>query len=374
MENTLFLQSEVQNPYEMYMRMLADSPVYFDKKNDIVAVYGYDLCKQILTAPAAIIPQVKEENGLNETALLIKKHLVRISNASAHVAARKAAMEIFNSMQAVSIPGILDDLLRGETEWVNDVCKKLPALYLLKSFQFDEAACGFFLQHTEALTKIMLPQRSEAQNNHINHIAPEVYNLISAHLLQSRVFRSLHSLQQDNSLLPWYVSNLAGLLIQGYDAGRGLLSNALLQVFCNRKSIAMDNQQCLLNAVIETLRFDPPVQNTRRVLVEDLSLHGMQLAKGQTILVVLAAANRDAAIFHQPHTFNIHRHNNAAHLGFGVGAHACLASHWAANMTAEALIYLFSKFSNIMLATEPIQYEPLVNVRMPKAIYLDRVL
>lgn len=371
MENTLFLQSEVQNPYEMYMRMLADSPVYCDTKNNIVAVYSYDLCKQLLTAP---IPQVKGESGLNETAMLIKNHLVRISNASAHVAARKAAMEIFNSLQPVSIPAILNDLIQSKMEWVADVGKKLPVLYLLKSFGFDENACSFFLQHTEALTKIMLPQRSEEQNNHINHIAPEVYNLISTHLLQSRVFRSLHSLQQDKDLLPWYVSNLAGLLIQGYDACRGLLSNALLQVFCNRKSIVMNNQQCLLNAVIETLRFDPPVHNTRRVLMEDISLHGKQLTKGQTILIVLAAANRDATIFHDPGSWNIHRPNNSAHLTFGAGAHACPASNWSLKMTAEALFYLFNKFSNIEMSTESIQYEPLVNVRMPKAIYLDCLL
>jgi cytochrome P450 len=283
-------------------------------------------------------------------------------------------MEIFNSMRAGSIEGILNELVQSKTEWVADVGKKLPVLYLLKSFEFDEYACSFFLQHTEALTKIMLPERTEEQNNHINHIAPEVYDLIFTQLLQSRVFRSLHSLRQDNDLLPWYISNLAGLLIQGYDAGRGLLSNALLQVFCNRKSIAMDNRQCLLDAVIETLRFDPPVQNTRRVLAEDIILHDKQLAKGQAILIVLAAANRDGAIFHEPGAWNIHRHNNSSHLTFGAGAHACPANNPVVQMATDALFYLFNKFSNIELSMDPIQYEPLVNVRIPKAIYLDCLL
>src|SRR5215216_5768587 len=126
MENALFLQSEVENPWEIYMRMLAVSPVYCDTKNNIVAVYSYELCKEILTASYADIPQAKDENGLNETALLIKKHLVRTANEADHIIARKAAMEIFASMKPVSIPALMDELI--DMDWVDAVAKKLPVL------------------------------------------------------------------------------------------------------------------------------------------------------------------------------------------------------------------------------------------------------
>jgi cytochrome P450 len=376
MENTLFLQSEVENPYTIYMRMLAGAPVYFDTKNNIAAIYRYALCKQILGSPQSIIPQANGENGLNESALLIKKHLVRLANPPAHADARKAAMEVFTSMQPVDIAEILDHLIGkpGEMEWVNSVCKKLPTLYLLKSFAFSEDACRYFLQHTGSLTKIMLPQRTVEQEYAINNIAPEAYERIAEQLFTSRVFRSLQHLRQNDNLLPWYVSNLAGLLIQGYDAVRGLLSNALLQVFCNRKSIDMKNRQCLVEAVTESLRFDPPVHNTRRVLLEDVCLQGHWLKKGQSILLVLAAANRDPEIFHQPDKWNIVRQNNAAHLGFGTGAHACLANSWAVNMTAETLFYLFNKYPKIEVAEEQIRYEPIVNLRMPCSIRLSGLL
>jgi cytochrome P450 len=374
MENTLFLQSEVQNPYEIYMRRLTGSPVYCDTKNNIVAVYSHELCKQILTASYAVVPQPAQENGLNETSRLIKNHLARIARHPAHITARNAATEIFNSMQPVSVTGIMDKLVTTEIDWVKVVGKKLPAIYLLKSFEFDDEACEFILPHIETLTKIMLPQRTGEQNNHINNISPKIYELISTQLLQSRIFRSLHSLLQDKNLLPWYVSNLAGLLIQGYDAGRGLLSNALLQVFCNRKSIVMNNQQWLPDAVTETLRFDPPVQNTRRVLTEDINLQGIPLRKGQNILVVLAAANRDATVFQDPHTWNVSRHNNSAHLTFGAGPHACLAGNWITKLAAEALFYLSNKFSSIEISKDPVQYEPLVNLRLPRAINIRCLL
>lgn len=186
----------------------------------------------------------------------------------------------------------------------------------------------------------MLSQRTVDQANAINQIAPEIYELI-----------------EKKYPLPFYVSNLAGLLIQSYDACRGLLSNALLQILSNH-SIAMKDKSFFSAAVTETLRFDPPVHNTLRV------------KNGQSILLVLAAANRDPAIFHEPNTWNIERKNNHIHLSFGSGHHSCPANQLAVNMAAETLHFLFSKFSKIELVPQSISYEPLVNLRLPCSVRL----
>jgi cytochrome P450 len=348
MENTLFLQSEVENPYEIYMRQLSYSPVFYDTKNNIVAVYSYDFCKQILDDPIAEIPQAPEDNGLNETATLIKNHLARRLNPPDHAAARKAAMELFSGMQPVAVTDIMEHF-EEEIEWVESVCKKLPVLYLLKGFGFSEAAGDYFLQNIEALTRIMLPQRTASQNDSINKIAEGIYELIATQLYRL-----------NKNLQPHYVSNLAGLLIQSYDACRGLLSNALLQIlFHHPHSIAMKSKSFFVEAVTETLRFDPPVHNTRRVLRHDINLGGALLKNGQAILLVLAAANRDPK-----------RKDNQAYLSFGSGLHSCLADQLSVNMAAETLYYLFNKYPKIRLAEQSIRYEPLINLRLPCSIRL----
>lgn len=342
MENTLFLQSEVENPYDIYMHKLNESPEFHDTKNDVVAVYSYENCRQILNI--GTIPPVKE-NGLNEAALLIKKNLARISNPPAHADARKAAVELFHCMRPVNIKEILNHLLCNATEfdWVERVSKKLPLLYLLKSFGFTEEAIHYFFQNIESLTKIISPNRTAEQENDINNISEKLFELIK--------------------LPPLYVSNLAGLIIQSYDATRGLLSNALLQILRHHQPcIAMKNKQFFLDAVTETMRFDPPVHNTRRIV------------DGKTVLVVLAAANRDPTVFYEPGNWNIARENNQSHLGFGIGPHACLAHHWAVKLTADALFHLFNKYPVILLAEKEIIYEPLVNLRLPCSLRLNCLL
>lgn len=369
MENTLFLQSEVEKPFEIYCRRLKEAPVYFDRKNNIVAIYSYDYCREILHLQQAYIPPASED-GLNEMALLLKNNFARTNNPPSHVIARKAAMEVFSCMKPVPVAAIMDYLVGHpkEMEWVDTVCKKLPVLYLLKSFDFDEEACRYFLQHIESLTKIMLPKKSAEQVHAINTISNEIYQLIETHLLKSAQFSRL----QHRVYLSYYVSNLAGLLIQSFDACRGLLSNSLLQVIGNGfNSIAMKNKPLFVAAVTETLRFDPPVHNTRRVLVDDIILSHHRLEKGRDLLLVLAAANRDPAVFHEPYRFDPARENNHQYLSFGTGTHACPAHDWTVKMASEALFYLYNKFSKIIL-TEPVTlYEPAINLRLPVEIRLD---
>lgn len=368
MENTLFLQSEVENPFAIYCRRQKESPVYFDQKNNIVAIYSYDYCREILHAQQAYIPPANDD-GLNEMALFLKNNFARTNNPPAHAIARKAAMEIFSCMKPVPVADIMDYLVGNpkDMEWVNTVCKKLPVLYLLRSFDFDEESCRYFLQHIESLTKIMLPKKSAGQIQAINTISNEVYQLIETHLLKSGQFSHL----QHRIYLSCYVSNLAGLLIQSFDACRGLLSNSLLQVIGNGfNSIAMKNKPSFVAAVTETLRFDPPVHNTRRVLNDDIMLSHHRLEKGHDLLLVLAAANRDPAVFHEPHRFDPARENNHQYLSFGAGTHACPAHNWTVRMASDALFYLYAKFSKIIL-TEPVTlYEPAINVRLPVEIRL----
>ena len=58
METTCFLQSEVDNPYEIYMHMLEHYPIFWDDKNKLRAVNFYDCCVELLNNSSAIIPSL----------------------------------------------------------------------------------------------------------------------------------------------------------------------------------------------------------------------------------------------------------------------------------------------------------------------------
>jgi len=386
MVTTLFLQSEVQDPYTIYETMLNENPVYWDEANQLWAIYSYEACTAILNNTDAHIPGINGNNkqGLNEYALRITDRLARLSNGIQHDITRQVAMLLFDRIKADVINGIMGKLLqneagKNETDWVNSVCKKLPLAAVLKSFDFKEDDCCFISDKIEQLVKIMLPDKTPEQVAAINETSKEIYTITEKHLSASGFYKSILKTVSEkyktglNETTSLCVINLIGLFIQGYDAGRGVLSNSLLQILdkngiYSKKTI---NKEWLQRSVIETLRFDPPVHNTRRVAVNDIALNGVVFKKGESILVVLAAANRDPEKFNRPGTYNIERANNNEHLTFGAGSHRCLANHFSVSLTTETLSYFLDRYKTIELIEKNIRYEPRVNTRLPKNILIS---
>ena len=105
--------------------------------------------------------------------------------------------------------------------------------------------------------------------------------------------REAKSLNQNEKNI--IVANAIGFLSQTYEATAGLIGNALIALASQPEihdSIAAYPE--LLNPFIqEVLRYDSPVQNTRRYLSEEGFVAGEHMKKGDMILVILAAANRD---------------------------------------------------------------------------------
>ena len=101
-------------------------------------------------------------------------------------------------------------------------------------------------------------------------------------------------------------------------------------------------------AIEEVLRFDPPVTLVHRVAAAGFELGGTAIAKGERILLCLAAANRDPAVFPEPDAFNIERTENR-HLSFGSGPHACAGGGLARLEMEIALLTLFHRLPRLAL-------------------------
>ncbi|MBV9595677.1 MAG: cytochrome P450 [Chloroflexi bacterium] len=82
-------------------------------------------------------------------------------------------------------------------------------------------------------------------------------------------------------------------------------------------------------AVDELLRFDGPLQRTARAALVDVELpEGDVVQAGETLTLLLGAANRDYSQFAEPDRLDLGRSNANRHLAFGAGNHECLGSCW----------------------------------------------
>ncbi|MFE2754819.1 cytochrome P450 [Actinosynnema sp. NPDC059335] len=142
------------------------------------------------------------------------------------------------------------------------------------------------------------------------------------------------------------------LLVAGFETTVNLIGNSVLAVLGHpgvRERLLADPDYA--DAVIEeTLRHDPPVQYTVRVPFEATEVAGTRLPKGTPIMLMLAAANRDPAVFADPHRFDPDRPNAREHLAFSSGIHFCLGAGLARMEAAAALRGLFRRFPDLKAA------------------------
>ena len=159
------------------------------------------------------------------------------------------------------------------------------------------------------------------------------------------------------------VSTCNLLLLAGHETTVNLIANAILAMLrdpAQWAALGADAER--VSAVIEeTLRYDPPVQLVARIALDDMTIGDTEVAKGDTTLLLLAAAQRDPSEFDRPEVFDPDR-KAFRHLAFGKGLHYCLGAPLARLEAAVALSAVAARFPNARLDREPV-YKPNVTLR-----------
>jgi cytochrome P450 len=145
------------------------------------------------------------------------------------------------------------------------------------------------------------------------------------------------------------------LYIAGHETTVNLIGNGALALLRNRDQFELLGAQpdVAPNAVDELLRYDSPVQVSRRITLQDFEIGGHTIAPGLLIFTMLGSANRDPEKFGaNADRLDLRRENAREHLSFGGGFHSCLGAHLARVEGQVALSTLAARFPNAELATD----------------------
>ena len=168
------------------------------------------------------------------------------------------------------------------------------------------------------------------------------------------------------------VSSLAGaavtgrcpcitLIAAGHETTTGLIGNGLLALLLHPDQMQKlrDDPTLITTAVKEFLRYDTSFQRAWRLTAEDAEIGGKLIPKGQTVSLMLGAANRDPARFSDPDRLDITRTPNR-HVAFGQSVHACLGAPLARREGEIACTTLLRRFPKLRLAesTGTIAWQP----------------
>jgi cytochrome P450 len=120
-------------------------------------------------------------------------------------------------------------------------------------------------------------------------------------------------------------------------------------------------------AAEEFLRYDAPTQRGIRTAREDFEVDGRRIREGQILHIMIGAANRDPAQFHDPDRLEITRNPNR-HVSLGHGVHYCLGAALARLELRVAVVGFLARFPDYKLATDDIVFMDRTASRRPTSV------
>ncbi len=165
------------------------------------------------------------------------------------------------------------------------------------------------------------------------------------------------------------VDTCALLLFAGHETTTNLIGNGMLALLRHPDELSRlrADPSLIGSAVEELLRYDSPVQMRVRVARETVEIGGRRIAKGQRVLILVGAANRDPARFPDPDRLDIARPDNR-HLAFGHGIHFCTGAPLARLEGAIAIRRLLRRFPRLELTTDQLAWRETLTLRALNAL------
>ncbi|MFB9235143.1 cytochrome P450 [Plantactinospora siamensis] len=147
------------------------------------------------------------------------------------------------------------------------------------------------------------------------------------------------------------------LLVAGHETVVDLLGNATLTLLRHPQAARelRDGDRDPQVAVDELLRYDPPVQMIMRTALVDCDVDGVPVRRGDMVLLMIGAANRDPAVYADPGRLDLGRRGER-HLAFGAGIHYCLGAPLGRLEGSAALTTLVRNAPGLALTDEPLRY------------------
>jgi linalool 8-monooxygenase len=131
-----------------------------------------------------------------------------------------------------------------------------------------------------------------------------------------------------------YLATFILIVVAGNETTRNSLTGSLLafEDFPDARAAVFERPDIMRSCAQEIVRWVSPVHHMRRTAMRDTQIGNQAIKKGDKVVMWYASANRDEAVFSDPHVFRPDRYEDpqtARQLGFGAGQHVCLGQRLA---------------------------------------------
>jgi cytochrome P450 len=264
---------------------------------------------------------------------------------------------------------------KGSMDVINDLAYPLPVTVISEMLGVPAADHETFKEWSRELARsldpdLVLPPEVIARRQQAAEEFAEYFRgLIAARRRepQDDLLSALIAAEQDGAVMSEeeLLSTCILILIAGHETTVNLIGNGVLAFMRNRDAFERfkaDPAGLARTAVEEVLRYDPPVQMTGRIALEDIEVGGHKISKGEQSVLLIGSANRDPGQFSEPNTFDAGRAKNN-HLSFSSGIHFCLGAPLARLEGQIALRTMAERLPQMELAAGELGYKENIVLR-----------
>jgi cytochrome P450 len=358
----------LEDPYPVYRRLL-ETPVSRDPARGVWVVAGHaevlaaltSARTSVTTAGARIRPALGARATRFEPLMAAVSHFLTRTDPPDHTRLRRLVQKAFtnDAVDAMrdtvrALVGALLARLAGsaDVDVMSGLAVPLPITVITRMLGMPEAEGPRIKAWSDDLASVADndPQEDVLDRAQRSHLAMRAWILDvvaerARHPGPDLLSALIAAEDAGDRLTPDELLGMVQvLLIAGQETTTNLIGNAVHALLRHPDSLARLRAEpgLLASAVEECARWDSPVQARTRVTTAELELAGRTVPAGQTLLLLLGAANRDPRAFADPDRLDIARAHNH-HLAFGHGVHYCLGAALARQETQAALEALLAR-------------------------------
>jgi pimeloyl-[acyl-carrier protein] synthase len=380
------------DPYPFYRRLREQAPVMWDPFMHTWVVTRYEDVMTVLhrfSADRTPDPKKMEALGLpslGPVAEVMARQMLFL-DAPAHTRLRKLCSSAFTPRRVEAMEDEIRDIAgrligdcagRGEMDVIADFAEPFPAIVTagllgvplddhrqLKAWSATFAEMLGNFQHN--------PDRIHDVLRCVADMTGYFRDAIREQEKRPRegLIRSLMDAEVEGSRLSEdeVIANTIVTMVGGQETTTNLIGNGLLTLIRmpDKMRQLRERPEIMASAVEELLRFETPSQHTARICREDIVIGGKLIRKGEAVMAVMAAGNRDPERFPDPDALDLTRPDNR-HLAFGWAAHFCFGAALARMEARIAFAALLGRLEDMRVTSERLEWRTNSGLRGLKAL------
>jgi cytochrome P450 len=370
-----------EDPYAQYGRLRTHDPVHRTAVG-IWALFRYDDVVAVLHDSR----QSVEQDNVDLTRLVIppdaderldrRQRSMLSSDPPDHTRLRKLVQKAFTPRAirelAPRIRELVDEALdaaeaRGDMDVIGDLAFPLPFAVISEMLGMPEADRDKLRGWSHTLVKTLEPLTTEADVPDLMAASDAMIEHVTAAIEWKRrtpaddLLSAMIAAEEEGDRLSTeeLLAQVILLFIAGHETTVNLIGNGTLSLLRTPDQLALvrTRPEVMGNGIEELLRYDSPVQFTRRIALEPIDIDGHTVEPGSFIFTVLGAANHDPEHFGPTaDELDLTRREAPHHISFGGGIHHCLGAVLARAEARVAITTLVTRYPALALATDTLAW------------------